>query len=280
MVGDPDGDAVGPDAARVAVGVVQGVLGDQFAAGEVVGEERVLAAVEHPHGRAVGPDAARVAVARVELDLALFVAFAALEVVGEEAVLAAVGDPGGLAVGPEAAGGAVALVEFELTLLDAFAGDEVVGVDGVVGAVAVLGEPEQRAVRPGARWGLVAAVERFDVARHVPLELDAARGGAGGPAAAAEALRGHGSDWRVGFHDGHRDIVGAGDRAVAAHGVRQRHRVVVRVLILRSRDRDGLRHVPVRGTEGEALWHHRHIRARVARYLNRYGAAGLRAQRD
>ena len=43
VVGDPDGDAVGPDAARVVVGGVELVLGEQFAALEAVGEERIVA---------------------------------------------------------------------------------------------------------------------------------------------------------------------------------------------------------------------------------------------
>ena len=63
VVGDPDGDAVGPDAVRVAVGGGELVLGEQVASGEVVGEEAVLPTVEHPHRLVAGPDAARVAVA-------------------------------------------------------------------------------------------------------------------------------------------------------------------------------------------------------------------------
>ena len=39
VVGDPEGDAVGPDAAGVVVGGVELVLGEQVAAGDVVGEE-------------------------------------------------------------------------------------------------------------------------------------------------------------------------------------------------------------------------------------------------
>ena len=148
VVGDPEGDAVGPQTPRVVVAGVQGVLGDEFTALEVVAEERILAAVEHPHRLLVGPDAAGIAVARVELDLALFVAFAALEVVGEEAVLPAVGDPHDLAVRPGAAWRPVRLVQAELAVLDALAAIEVVGVDGVVGAVAVLEDPDRRAVGP------------------------------------------------------------------------------------------------------------------------------------
>ena len=95
VVGDPDGDAVGPDAVRVAVGGGELVLGEQLAAPEVVGEEAVLPAIEHPHRLPAGPDAARIAVAVGECDVALGEALAALEVVGEQLLLAAVGDPDG-----------------------------------------------------------------------------------------------------------------------------------------------------------------------------------------
>ena len=110
VVGDPDGDAVGPDAARVAVGGVEGVLGEQLAALEVVGEERVGAAVQHPHRLLVRPDAARIAVLARQLELALLQALPRGEVVGEEAFPAAVGDPDDTAVGPEAARRPVRLV--------------------------------------------------------------------------------------------------------------------------------------------------------------------------
>ena len=70
----------------VAVGGGELVLGEQVASGEVVGEEAVLAAIEHPHRLVAGPDAARIAVASGECDVALLEALAALEVVGEEAV--------------------------------------------------------------------------------------------------------------------------------------------------------------------------------------------------
>ena len=78
VVGDPGGDAVGPDAARVAVGGVEFVLGEQFAALDVVTEERVGAAVQHPHRLSVRPDAAGVAVAARQFEVAILKAFAAL----------------------------------------------------------------------------------------------------------------------------------------------------------------------------------------------------------
>ena len=111
VVGDPDGDAVGPDAAGVVVGGVELVLGEQFAALEGVGEERVGAAVQHPHRLLVRPDAARIAVARGERELALLQALPRGEVVGEEPFPAAVGDPDDTAVGPEATRRAIRLGE-------------------------------------------------------------------------------------------------------------------------------------------------------------------------
>ena len=122
VVGDPHGHAVGPDAAGVAVGGVEGVLGEQFAALEVVGEERVGAAVQHPHRLLVGPDAARITVLARQLELALLEALPRGEVVGEEPFPAAVGDPDDTAVGPEAARRPVRLMQFELALAEAFAG--------------------------------------------------------------------------------------------------------------------------------------------------------------
>ena len=150
VIGDPDADAVGPDAVRVAVCGVERVLREQFAACEVVGEEGVVAAIEHPDRRAGRPDAAWVVVVGVQCEVGVGEALAAREGVCEELVLAAVGDPDGAAIRPEATRREVGVVELELKLLDALAGGEVVGVDGVVGAVAVLGEPERRAIGPGA----------------------------------------------------------------------------------------------------------------------------------
>ena len=95
VVGDPDGDAVGPDAVGVVVGGGELVLGEQLAAREVVGEEAVLPAVEHPHRLPVGPDTARIAVALGQRDVRVREALAAREVVGEEPLAVAVGDPGG-----------------------------------------------------------------------------------------------------------------------------------------------------------------------------------------
>ena len=85
-----------------------------------------------------------------ECDVALGEALAGRKVVGEEAVTPAVGDPEDRAIGPHAPGRAVGLVELELAALHALAGREVVGVDGIVGAVAVLEDPERRAVGPRA----------------------------------------------------------------------------------------------------------------------------------
>ena len=190
VVGDPDGDAVGPDAARVAVRVRERVLGPQLIAGEVVSEERVLHTIEHPHRLAVGPDASCVAVAPGEHDLALLDALARREVVGEEPLLAAVGDPDGLAVGPDAARRAVRLGELELAGRGPLARLEVVGVDRVAGAGGVVGKPDGGAVGPGTRGQLVAGVERLDVALHVPLEVGLARRGTGRSAAATTAAAG------------------------------------------------------------------------------------------
>ena len=178
MVGDPDGDAVGPEAVGVVVGGVEGVLGEQFAALEAVGEERVGAAVQHPHRLLVRPDAARIAVALGERELALLQALPRGEVVGEEPFPAAVGDPDDTAVGPDAARRAIRLGEVELTLLDALPAREVVGVDRVAGAVRVVSDPQRRAVRPHAGGPVVAAVELLDVAVDGPLEVDLAGRGA------------------------------------------------------------------------------------------------------
>ena len=169
------------------VGAVEGVLGEQRAALQVVGEERVVAAVQHPHGDFVGPDAAGGGVPLGERDVPLREALAALQVVGEELVLAAVGDPEDRAVGPHAAGRAVRLVQLELALLDPLARPQVVGVDGVVGAVAILEEPEGGAGGPGARGRVLGRVERLDVVLDRPLEVDAARRGAAAAAATAAA---------------------------------------------------------------------------------------------
>ena len=188
----------------VVVGGVEGVFGEQLAAPEVVGEEGVGAAVEHPHRLPVRPDAARVAVVARQLKLALRDALAGLEVVGEEAVLAAVGDPHRVAVGPEAARRTVRLGELELALLHALAGLDVVGVDLVVGALAVLGEPQHRAVRPQPRRPVVAAVELLDVASHGPLEILGAGRGARGASASAATTNEDGRLGRLG--DGYGDV--------------------------------------------------------------------------
>ena len=136
------------------VGVVQGVLREELSAGQLVGEEGVLAAVEHPEGLAVGPDATGVGVAFSECDVARGEPVSAGEVVREQPVLAAVGDPDGDAVREDAARGAVALVEGELALGGAPPALQVVGVGGVVGAGPVLGQPEGRAIGPRARGRL------------------------------------------------------------------------------------------------------------------------------
>ena len=107
VVGDPDTDAIGPDAVGVAVGRVQGELAEQVAASEVVGEEAVLAPVQDPHRLALAPDAAGRQVATVERDVALRQALAARQVMGEEEVAAAVRDPDDGAVGADAARRAV-----------------------------------------------------------------------------------------------------------------------------------------------------------------------------
>ena len=211
VVGDPEGDAVEEEAAWVVVGVVQGVLRERLAAREVVGEEALLPTVEHPHRLVAGPDAARIAVAVGECDVALLGALAAREVVGEEAVAAAVGDPGVVPSDHTPRGARLVLVELELAVLHALAGLEVVGVDGVVGAVAVLEDPERRAVGPRARGLVVTAVEVLDVARHGPLEVDHARAGA---AAAASATTAAGGDTAA---------AATSEAAAAAAGGRRHH---------------------------------------------------------
>ena len=170
-----------------SLAAVEGVLAELFAALEVVGEERVGAAVQHPHRLLVGPDAARIAVLARQLELALLDALPVREAVGEEALAAAVGDPDDTAVGPEAARRPVRLVQRELALGEAFAAVAVVGVDRVAGAVRVVSDPQRRAVRPHAGGPVVAAVEFLDVAVDGPLEVDLARGGATAAAAAAAA---------------------------------------------------------------------------------------------
>ena len=193
----------------VAVGGVEGVLGEQFAAREGVGEEPVRAAVQHPHRLPVRPDAARIAVARGERELALLDTLPVRQAVGEEPLAAAVRDPDGLAVGPEAAGRAIRLGQLELALAEAFAAGAVVGVDLVVGALAVLGDPEGLAVGPETRGPVVAAVQRLDVALHGPLEVDLARAGTAGTAATTAAAAGDDDDGREhrpgGDRDGHLD---------------------------------------------------------------------------
>ena len=181
VVGDPHGHAVGPDAVGIAVGGVEGVLGEQFAAREGVGEERCPRGRPAPTSSSSSDQMPRAsAVARGERELALLEPLPVREAVGEEALAAAVGDPDGHAVGPEAAGRAIRLGQLELALAEAFAAGAVVGVDLVVGALAVLGDPEGLAVGPETRGPVVAAVQFLDVALHGPLEVDLARAGTRG----------------------------------------------------------------------------------------------------
>ena len=94
---------------------------------------------------------------------------------------------------------AVGAVELELEALHALAGREVVGVNGVGGAVAVLEDPERRAIGPHARGRVVTAPELVDVVLHRPLEVEFARRGAATAATAAATAAG-GRDVRTATH--------------------------------------------------------------------------------
>ena len=220
VVGDPDGEAVGPDVVWVVVGGVEAVLGEQVAAREVVGEEGVIAVIEHPHRRSVGPDAAWVVVVGVQCEVGVGEALAAGEVVREELVPAAVGDPDGRAVRPDAAGRAVALVQLELAVRRALAALQVVGVDRVAGAVGVVGEPERLTVRPEAGGLVIAAVERLDVVLHGPLVVGLARGRAAraAPAAAASSEDDRWPDHLVRICDSDYHVQRSGPRSPIAVG--------------------------------------------------------------
>ena len=109
VVGDPHGHAVGPDAAGVVVGGVEGVLGEQFAAREVVGEERC------PRGRPAPTSSPRPTRCRAHRCCPRRARTRAPRAAPRppggrrRAVAAAVGDPDDRAVGPEAAGRAVSV---------------------------------------------------------------------------------------------------------------------------------------------------------------------------
>ena len=175
VVRDPNSDTVRPQAAGVAVVVVEQIVAEQPPAPQVIGEQRLLL-VKHPQDLTVGPDTASVAVGPAKHDLAPDETVAAVEVVDEDPVLAAVRNPNSSRLGPQTTRETVGVVKHELAVLNTLTGVKTIRIHPAAAEV-VVDDPQSQTIRPRTRKLAVVPVEALDVMVHRPLKVNAALDG-------------------------------------------------------------------------------------------------------